>query len=89
MVKRVLRMEVRSVRQSDSKGPVSWFALADIDIATALFLAARLFPQGSDGFPAGAYHHEASQLSSSILRHCIHADLYTPYGRQRLFGIIR
>ncbi|KAK0568741.1 hypothetical protein OC861_001669 [Tilletia horrida] len=50
----------------------------DIDIATALFLASRAFPQGSPAFPAGAYAYEAAQLSTAVLRHCIHPHFSTP-----------
>ncbi|KAK0540805.1 hypothetical protein OC842_000258 [Tilletia horrida] len=50
----------------------------DIDIATALFLASRLFPHGGPAFPAGAYAYEAAQLSSALLRKCIHPRLNTP-----------
>ena len=50
----------------------------DIDIATALFLASRNWPQGSSSFPAGAYGYEAAALSDAILAHCIHPDLNVP-----------
>lgn len=50
----------------------------DIDIATALFLAASRWPHGSHMFPAGAYTYEAAALSDALLRHCIHVELNTP-----------
>ncbi|EPQ29494.1 uncharacterized protein PFL1_02713 [Pseudozyma flocculosa PF-1] len=50
----------------------------DIDIAAALILASRLFPQGSPAYPAGAYRHEAQALLSAIYRYEIHPDLRTP-----------
>ncbi|KAE8240042.1 hypothetical protein A4X13_0g7965 [Tilletia indica] len=50
----------------------------DIDIATALFLASRIFPHGGPAFPQGAYAYEAAQLSSALLNKCIHRQLNTP-----------
>lgn len=50
----------------------------DIDIATALFLAARRWPHGSSMFPAGAYEAEAARISDALLQHCIHATLHVP-----------
>ncbi|KAL4398996.1 O-glycosyl hydrolase [Malassezia pachydermatis] len=50
----------------------------DIDIATALFLAHRNWPHGSQMFPAGAYQYEAANLSDALLAHCIHPHLNVP-----------
>ncbi|WFD36946.1 hypothetical protein MCUN1_003838 [Malassezia cuniculi] len=50
----------------------------DIDIATALFLADKRWPQGSPMYPAGAYKYEAAALTDALLRYCIHPELNTP-----------
>lgn len=50
----------------------------DIDIATALFLAARKWPQGSSMYPAGAYEAEATRIADALLEHCIHRELNVP-----------
>ncbi len=49
----------------------------DIDIATALFLAHRLFAP-SPAFGPGAYAQHGNALASAILRHAIHPHLGTP-----------
>ncbi|PWN50881.1 Six-hairpin glycosidase [Violaceomyces palustris] len=51
----------------------------DIDIATSLFQASKLFPQGGPpAYPPGTYFHEASRLCKSILDHTIHPTLHVP-----------
>ena len=50
----------------------------DIDIATALFQAQRVWPNGSSSFPAGAYGYEAAALSDALLAHCVHPELHVP-----------
>lgn len=50
----------------------------DIDIATALFLAERRWPQGSPMFPAHAYAHEAARICDGLMAHCVHPELHVP-----------
>ncbi|KAN0059626.1 hypothetical protein ACQY0O_008195 [Thecaphora frezii] len=50
----------------------------DIDIATSLVVASRLFPQGSPAYPAGAYAYEAAALIAAIQKYEIHPHLFTP-----------
>ncbi|CCU98847.1 unnamed protein product [Malassezia sympodialis ATCC 42132] len=50
----------------------------DIDIATALFQAQRIWPHGSHQFPAGAYGNEAARLCDALMAHCIHPQLLVP-----------
>lgn len=50
----------------------------DIDIATALFLAARKWPHGSQMHPGGVYGAEAARLCDALMAHCIHPSLHVP-----------
>ena len=50
----------------------------DIDIATALFLAASKWPHGSQMYPGGAYGAEAARLCDALMAHCIHPSLHVP-----------
>lgn len=45
----------------------------DIDIASSLYLAIKVFGDGD-----GRYRNEADRLTSAILKHTIHAELGTP-----------